>query len=189
MSKFDLDTFVLDTIPEKLAGIRKPAVFMLLGLVILAAGFGWVLYAYPQQNMGPEQPIPFSHRLHAGIKGIDCRFCHPFVDKSAEAGLPEVGKCLFCHNYIITKHPEIRKIHDYYDSGTPIPWVKVFQLSDHVKFKHEPHVQFQGFDCTECHGPVETADRLPSAKFEMGFCVRCHQRNDGPMGCWLACHN
>ena len=70
-------------------------------------------------GIGPAQPIPFSHRVHAGVKAIDCRFCHPFVERSENAGLPEVEKCFYCHEYIIPIHPEILKEKRYYTSGTP----------------------------------------------------------------------
>jgi hypothetical protein len=140
------------------------------------------------QSLGPEQPIPFSHRLHAGVKGINCRFCHPFVERSARAGIPEVGKCLYCHNYIIRQHPQILKEHRYYDTGEPVPWKRLFITADHVQFRHQPHI-LRGFDCTECHGPVQTFDRLPHHQFRMGFCIQCHRKNNGPLSCWLACHN
>ena len=188
MSTFDLDNFVLSTLPARLRRIRIGAVVLLLLLVATALGFHYLLFGYPNKNIGPEQPIPFSHRLHAGVKGIHCRFCHPFVERSARAGIPEVGKCLFCHNYIIPQHPQIRKIHVAYDSGVPIQWKRVFTVPDHVQFRHQPHIHF-GFECENCHGEVAKADRLPRVKFEMGFCIRCHQENDANLGCWLACHN
>lgn len=188
MSRPDLDDLVLKQIPAFFGKLRKGAILSILLFLIIGGSVLWVVYAYPSAKVGPEQPIPFSHRLHVDIKGIDCRFCHPFVERSAKAGLPEVGKCLYCHEYIIPKHPEIQKIHKYYKSDQPIPWKRVFEVADHVLFRHQPHIK-KGFDCVECHGPVETADRLPYVYFEMGFCIRCHQRNEGPLGCWLACHN
>lgn len=188
MSRFDLETFLLETVPARLGRIRKGAVAYLAILVILFLGFAYVIWAYPYEQIGPEQPIPFSHRLHAGVKGINCRFCHPFVERSARAGIPEVGKCLYCHNHIIPQHPEIRKEHDYFNRGEPVPWKRVFMLSDHVFFRHQPHIRY-GLECQQCHGEVQTGDRLPYVKFKMGFCIRCHQENEANLGCWLACHN
>jgi hypothetical protein len=188
VSQRHLIDYALNTIPGFFRRIRKGAVALLCLMVLLAAGFGYTLYAYPQLNIGPAQPIPFSHRIHAGVKRINCRFCHPFVERSASAGIPEVGKCLFCHEYIINTHPEIQKIQKYYNANEPIPWTRVFYLPDHVMFRHSPHIR-AGLDCTECHGEVATADRLPAVEFEMGFCIRCHRKNDANMGCWLACHN
>jgi predicted CXXCH cytochrome family protein len=66
--------------------------------------------------------------------------------------------------------------------------VKVNYIPEHVFFKHQPHIR-QKIDCQECHGPVETMDRLKDAEFEMGFCIGCHQEKKAQLGCWLACHN
>jgi len=174
---------------NKRAGRVRPGVLMLLAAFGAATAVAsllllqWTLWGH-----GPAQPIPFSHRLHAGVKGINCRFCHPFVERSARAGIPEVGKCLYCHNYIIKQHPEILKEHRYYDTGEPAPWVRLFLTADHVHFRHQPHI-LRGFECTQCHGAVHTLDRLPRHQFRMGFCIDCHRTNQGNLACWLGCHN
>lgn len=170
-------------------GIRPGAValFLLVGFTMLA--FLYLFFVQLQGSVGPEQPIPFSHRLHAGVKAIDCRFCHPFVARSAKAGIPAVGKCLYCHNYIIRKHPWIQEEHRYYDTDEPVPWKRLFIVGDHVQFRHQPHIMLHGFECSECHGAVETMDRLPYHEFKMGFCIDCHRRNNASVACWLACHN
>ena len=167
--------------------VRPGAVLWTFVVVLMAAAFIYTAFVYPGSRIGPEQPIPFSHRLHAGVKAIDCRFCHPFVDRSAAAGIPEVDKCLYCHRHIIPDHPQIRKEHWYYDNGIPIPWKRLFIAKDHVLFRHQPHI-LRGFDCTECHGDVKTMDRLPFHEFEMGFCIQCHRKNEANLACWLGCH-
>jgi len=168
--------------------IRPGAVLLTLAGVALVGIFLFLFLYYAWWGYGPEQPIPFSHRLHAGVKAIDCRFCHPFVERSSNPGIPAVKKCLFCHDYIIPEHPQIRKLHNYYDTGTPIPWKKLFVSNDHVFFNHQPHIQ-QAVDCAECHGDVETMDRLPAHNFKMGFCIKCHRERDANLACWLGCHN
>jgi hypothetical protein len=97
--------------------------------VSFSCGF---LYAPPAAMIGPEQPIPFSHRLHSGVKAIQCQYCHPYVEHSNHPGLPPVEKCLHCHNYIIANHWWIQKEHEYYNTGTPTPWVKANFLAEHV---------------------------------------------------------
>jgi len=169
--------------------IRPGAVVLTLLAGFVGLLFTYLFYVQMVEDIGPKQPIPFSHRLHAGVKAIHCRFCHPFVARSARAGIPEVGKCLYCHNYIIRKHPWIQEEHRYYDTKEPVPWKRLFFVADHVQFRHQPHILLRGFDCTECHGAVETMDRLPHHKFKMGFCIDCHRKNDAPVSCWLACHN
>jgi len=156
--------------------------------VILGSLF-YVFYEYPHARVGPRQPIPFSHRVHAGVKQIQCRFCHPFVERSENAGIPEVEKCFFCHKYILPEHPEIRKEKRYYDENRPVPWVRIFYVPDFVKFKHQPHILFGRLDCSECHGPVQGEDRLRKVDFEMGFCIDCHKKRSAQLDCWLACHH
>jgi hypothetical protein len=164
------------------------AVFWTGLIIFLALGFLYFFYASPATNIGPEQPIPFSHRVHAGVKAIQCQFCHPYVGRSIHPGLPPVEKCLYCHNYIIANHPWIQKEHEYFNTQTPTPWKKVFYLPEHVLFNHERHIK-KDIECTKCHGQIETMDRIRAKRFKMGFCIECHQQKEANLGCWLACHN
>lgn len=156
--------------------------------VLLSAGFLYFFYFSPATRMGPKQPIPFSHRVHAGVKAIACQFCHPYVGRSTFPGLPPVEKCLYCHNYIITQHPWIQKEHHYFDSGRPVPWKKVFYLPEHVLFNHQRHIKRE-IECKNCHGAIETMDRIKRVRLKMGFCIECHNRKKVNVGCWLACHS
>ncbi len=156
--------------------------------VLLTAGFLYYFYTPPGTNIGPEQPIPFSHRLHSGIKEIQCQFCHPYVGRSINPGIPPVEKCLYCHNYIIPKHPQILKVHRYFNTDTPTPWVKANYLAEHVVFNHQRHIKKE-VACQECHGPVEKMDRILGKNFKMGFCIECHREKKANLDCWLACHN
>ena len=157
-----------------------------IGLLFVALFYFYEIY--PAASIGPAQPIPFSHRVHAGVKRIDCRFCHPFVERSENAGLPAIEKCFFCHKYIIPDHPDIVREKAYLDSNKPVLWVQAFWVPDFVFFRHQPHVRWAGLDCSECHGDVRSMDRLPRVNFEMGFCVKCHRKMEGELDCWLACH-
>jgi hypothetical protein len=160
------------------------------GVIAVLLGTMFYLYlVYPQQDLGPQQPIYFSHRVHAGVKQINCRFCHPFVDRSENAGIPPLEKCFFCHEYIIPNHPQIVKEKQHYKNKIPVPWVRIFYVPDYVKFRHQPHINFGKLDCTECHGKVATFDRLKPVNFEMGFCIGCHKKKDAQIDCWLACHH
>ena len=158
------------------------------GLIVLISLFAYFYYIMPHVNAGPLQPIPFSHRLHAGDKKIDCRFCHSYVDRSAHPGIPAVEKCLFCHKYIIANHPEIRKEHNYFDTQTPTPWKKVFYVPEHVMFNHERHIKKE-VQCESCHGDIAGTDRLVRREFKMGFCIKCHREKKANLDCWLSCHN
>lgn len=149
----------------------------------------YLFYAYPHRGLGPKQPIAFSHRVHAGVKRIHCRFCHPWVDRSARAGLPPMVKCFYCHNHVIPLHPELQRERKFLAEGRPVPWVRVFFAPDFVKFRHEPHIRWAKLACAECHGRVAAMDRLVPVDFEMGFCVGCHRTRGAPLDCWLSCHH
>jgi predicted CXXCH cytochrome family protein len=163
---------------------RWLAVALLMVAVML-----YFFYLYPQRSIGPAQPIPFSHRVHAGVKQINCRFCHPFVDRSKHAGLPAMQKCFFCHDYIIPHHAELLKERQYFDNDRPVPWKQIYFVPDYVKFQHRPHIEFGKIACTACHGPVQTMDRLKPVNFKMGFCIGCHKKMKAQTDCWLACHH
>lgn len=155
---------------------------------LLVGAMLYFAYVYPKSRIGPVQPIYFSHRVHAGVKEINCRFCHPYVERSQDAGLPAVQKCFYCHTYVIPQHPQIVAEKRHLDTNTPVPWKRVFYVPDFVYFNHQPHILWAKLDCTNCHGAVKTQDRLQRVDFQMGFCLKCHRRMGAQVDCWLACH-
>ena len=166
---------------------RVPLVWLVISGVLIL-GFLYFFYMPPGSSIGPTQPIAFSHRLHAGHKAIDCYYCHPYVGRSIHPGLPPVEKCLHCHQYIIANHPEIKKEHQYFNTQTPTPWVKVYALAEHVVFNHQRHIKKE-IVCQSCHGQVKQMDRLIGQRFQMGFCIACHMQKKANTDCWLACHS
>ncbi|KAA3650241.1 MAG: cytochrome C [Bacteroidetes bacterium] len=138
----------------------------------------------------PEQPIKFSHKLHAGTNGIDCNYCHSSASFSKSAGIPSPNLCMNCHTYI-QEGPqygkeEIAKIYaaldfdpvtkKYGTNQKPIKWVKVHNLPDHVYFNHSQHVTVGKIACQKCHGPVEefTVGKQHES-LTMGWCIDCHR--------------
>ncbi len=166
----------------------------LLIAILLAAGAGLaagliVLYMLPLESSpaSPEQPLPFSHRLHAGTNQIDCEFCHRAVRTSPVAGIPSVATCRACHLYIAQDRPAIKTLLQYWQGQEPIPWVRVHKLPDHVYFPHMMHLR-AGLDCSDCHGRVQTMERLTRvAVLKMGWCLNCHQKRGASVDCWT-CH-
>ncbi len=163
------------------------------------AGAGWVFtvclcagllvyfhWLHPRISMGHEQPIAFSHRLHVSDKQIDCAYCHPFAHRSLNAGLPSVHKCLGCHDHIIAGHPQIQRLKSARQSQQALAWLRVFYNPDHVFFPHYRHLG-KGVTCQQCHGSVESQDRLQTHTFYMGFCIDCHQTRGASREC-TACH-
>jgi hypothetical protein len=159
--------------------------FLAIAVIAIATLLAWY---WPTRNMGPGQPISFSHRIHGGVKAINCRFCHPNVERSPNAGLPPVEKCFYCHKYVIPNHPEIKREEKYLTSGKPLQWERIFWVPDFVFFNHIPHIKWAKLDCVECHGDVKTQDRLQRLDFQMGFCIGCHRKMGAQTDCWLACH-
>jgi cytochrome c553 len=136
-----------------------------------------------QQYYQPDQPIWFSHKIHAEQNQIDCMYCHTTVEDSKHAGFPSVGLCMNCHNVVregkITGRTEIDKIHAAWESGQPVEWIKIHNLPDHVYFNHAQHVAVGKMDCAQCHGPVEKMDEVMQVEnLSMGWCIDCHRTTE-----------
>ena len=137
----------------------------------------WYWFSPKNLNVGysPKQPVNYSHQLHAGELGIDCRYCHYTVEKSKSASVPATEICMNCHNQIQTDHPEVKKVIDSYNSNTPIDWVKVHQLPDYSYFNHSAHVN-AGVSCVSCHGRVDQMNVVHQVEsLSMGWCLECHR--------------
>lgn len=123
----------------------------------------------------PVQPIPFSHAVHAGSLGLDCRYCHTTVISSAFAALPATQTCMNCHATVLPDSPKLALLRECYETGQPIPWRKVHDLPDYVHFDHSAHVN-KGIGCTTCHGPVQTMDVVRQVHpLSMAWCLDCHR--------------
>jgi hypothetical protein len=183
--------------------------FLNLSKFILPIGFvavlstilcvGW--YTQPDRlarGYQPQQPIPYSHKLHPGTLRIPCLYCHSGALKSRQAGVPPVEKCMNCHKVTKTDSPDIKKITAVYASGTRLEWKRIHSLPDHVYFDHRPHVN-AGILCQTCHGEVQTMDVVyQSMSLRMSNCLGCHRNPKdalpadsniakGPEHCY-ACH-
>ncbi|MBA3027822.1 MAG: cytochrome c3 family protein [Desulfobacteraceae bacterium] len=180
--------FSLLAVKRKLKTKNLGLFFIFFACLLLSGLFLFLFYLLPGMGMGPEQPIAFSHRVHAGVKNIQCEFCHSYVSRSEHPGIPPVEKCLYCHNHIISNHPEIKKEHQYFNTKTSTPWVKVNYIPEHVFFIHQRHIKKQ-VECTQCHGEVAAMDRLKGTRFKMQFCIDCHKIKGANLDCWLGCHN
>ncbi len=182
---------------------------------------GQALHRLPGDDQGyaPVQPIPFSHALHAGEMRIACVYCHHAAEKGPEAGVPAVSICMNCHAVVTNRKgrpgdsrrkgatdavsPALAPLLDVWasretDAPRSIEWVRVHDLPDFVFFDHRVHVG-NGIHCQECHGPVQTMERMRQASdLSMGWCINCHrhegqpapthwQRSEGTLDC-NACH-
>lgn len=148
------------------------------------------------QGYKPEQPIKFSHKIHAGQNKINCVYCHSSVEKSRHAGIPSANVCMNCHKAVNegkqTGTTEIAKIYAavgwdaekgaYTGKETPIKWVKIHNLPDHAYFNHSQHVVVGKVECKECHGAIEEMETVEQhAPLTMGWCIKCHGEKEVQM--------
>jgi cytochrome c7-like protein len=123
-----------------------------------------------------QQPVPFSHRHHAGELGIDCRYCHTTVERSAVAGIPPTKTCMNCHSQIWVDSPMLEPVRASFRSDRSIEWIKVHDLPDFVYFNHSIHVR-QGIGCSSCHGRVDRMNLTwQDASLQMEWCLNCHRQ-------------
>lgn len=153
---------------------------VLLGLV---GGVGMYAYfSHPEvidTGYTPVQPVPYSHKLHAGNLGMDCYYCHSTVMKSGYAAVPASETCMNCHQKVKTNSPLLQPVRDSYAKGQAVEWVKVHKLPDYVYFNHQAHVT-SGVSCVSCHGRVDQMIEVKQVEpLSMSWCLDCH-RNPAP---------
>ncbi|REL33140.1 cytochrome C [Rhodohalobacter sp. SW132] len=153
---------------------------ILIGTIILlnAIVFGvWYFFSpeFTQVGYAPEQPVPFSHQVHAGQLGLDCQYCHTQVTESKYANIPATQTCMNCHNQIQTDSDDLALVRDSWETGDPIEWVRVHMLPDYAYFNHAAHVNV-GVGCESCHGRVDRMEIVYQAEpLSMGWCLDCHR--------------
>ncbi len=161
-----------------------------LGLALVLAVYGFPAPAIAQMTEeqlakipGGDQPIKFSHQIHAGDNQIPCQYCHIYARRSQVSGAPPVQICMGCHKLVATNLSEVKKLAGFWKEKKPIPWVKIHDVPDFVRFIHQKHINAKnevypkGLQCQECHGPIETMHVVK--KFDpdfgkMGWCLKCH---------------
>ena len=177
--------------------------------LLLASGYfvyGWMMQVGVDQDYAPIQPIHYSHRIHAGVNGIDCKYCHSSARVSKNAGIPSLNVCMNCHKNISEVSDttntdghgkpfydaQIQKLYDavgwdkatqkYTGKTQPVKWVRIHNLPDFAYFNHSQHVTVAGIECQKCHGPVQTYEvQKQFAPLTMGWCIKCHRETDVKM--------
>lgn len=177
---------------RRLAGLplrfRLLAGGALAGLLIAAIAV--ILLVTSATDAAYEQPIAFSHALHAGQNKIQCQYCHVGVSKGPVASLPSVEKCMGCHQHIATDRAEIQELAGYWERQEPIPWVRVNYQPSYVYFNHASHVA-AGVGCGSCHGDIANMAVVePVVRMNMGFCLDCHAKQENKDALWdcAVCH-
>ena len=148
---------------------------VLFGGVATAGVTYYMTPKYTRVGYAPVQPVPFSHALHGGQLGLDCRFCHSNVEKSGHSNIPSSQTCMNCHNQVRKDSALLAPVRSSYETGEAVPWVWIHTTPDHVYFNHAAHVN-RGVSCVECHGKINEMDVVAQAKpLSMGFCIECHR--------------
>ena len=154
----------------------KVLVFLgLSGALVVAAINEYATNEYLNVGYTPDQPVAFDHGFHAGVLGIDCRYCHTNVEKSPHSNVPATSTCWNCHSVVKKDSPALAPVRDSIATGEPIRWVKVHKVPDYVYFPHSVHVS-RGISCVECHGRVDQMEVVGQRKsLSMSFCLDCHR--------------
>ena len=188
----------------------KNQFLVLVTVILLLLSSSYFLYGYlmqvgVDQGYEPIQPIHFSHKIHAGDNGIDCKYCHSAARTSKNSGIPSLNVCMNCHKNISEFNgdkdstyveyskgfytAEIQKLYNavgwdktaqkYTGTQRPVKWVRIHNLPDFAYFNHSQHVSVAGVECQTCHGPVETFEVMKQhAPLTMGWCINCHRETD-----------
>ncbi|MEJ8817230.1 c-type cytochrome [Lacibacter sp. H407] len=157
-----------------------------------------------QTSYQPEQPIYYSHKVHAGINQVNCLYCHGGAMEGKHANIPSVNVCMNCHMAIneyngekmfredgteVNGTAEIQKLYDfagwdpaankYTGKGKPIEWIKIHNLPDHVYFNHSQHTKAGGVQCQTCHGEIQNMGEVYQfSNLSMGWCINCHRETN-----------
>lgn len=162
--------------------MNRKTIIVIFTLILIAAvveltDFG--RHVNFNESYEPQQPINFSHKIHAGENKIQCLYCHFAAEKGRHAGIPPVDLCMNCHNIVKKGSAEIGKLKNALAKGKTVEWIKVHHFPDFAYFNHSQHVKVGKISCQECHGPVETMTKMRQEKvLNMGWCLECHRKND-----------
>lgn len=194
--------------------MKHQGLVMFIGGLAASLALGWLAFpALLYEKI--EQPLQFSHRVHAGEKvGLSCEECHSFRPDGSFTGIPGVEKCATCHSTQVTDSPSEKILVEEYVAGSrTIPWLVYARQPQNAYFAHVQHVKLAAISCERCHGPHGTSESLPAYErnrisgysraiwgpnisglkshewegMKMDDCSHCHQEHGVAESC-LACH-
>jgi hypothetical protein len=161
---------------------KLPLFAAALGLFVPAAAIAGIWYygspKFTDVGYRPVQPVPYSHRLHAGELGIDCRYCHASVEVSSVANVPPTQTCMNCHTLVKRDSPLLEPIRTSAATGKPMKWVRVHEMPDYAYFTHRAQVA-AGIGCVTCQGRIDQMEVVTQAQpLSMSWCLDCHRNPD-----------
>ncbi|HEV7670653.1 MAG TPA: cytochrome c3 family protein [Thermoanaerobaculia bacterium] len=159
--------------------LRIAAASLVAGGLVVAGVWYFFSPKFTDVGYQPEQPVPYSHKLHAGDLGINCLYCHATVDRAPVAVVPPTQICMNCHRVVKRDSPALAAIRDSSSTGRPMRWVRVHNLPGFAYFDHRPHIR-AGVGCASCHGRIDKMDVVAQSQpLSMSWCLDCH-RDPGP---------
>jgi len=144
---------------------------------VFAILFIWYYFSpeYTDVGYAPEQPVEYSHRLHAGQLGLDCQYCHTNVKDAAHSNVPATQTCMNCHSQVRTESLKLLPVRESWATGQSIEWIKVHKLPDYAQFSHAVHTN-NGVGCESCHGRIDQMEVVfQTEPLSMGWCLECHR--------------
>lgn len=150
-----------------------------VALTLVAVIWYYFSPSFTDVGYSPKQPIPYSHKLHAGQLGIDCLYCHGPAEKGAHANIPATSVCMNCHQFVKKDSPNLTKLWESQKENKPIEWIRIHKIPDYAFFNHSAHLN-AGVGCVECHGRIDQMVQVRQMQpLSMGWCLECH-RNPEP---------
>ncbi|MBK7092577.1 MAG: cytochrome c3 family protein [bacterium] len=161
---------------------KLPAALLAATILLVVGGVGFLWYygspKYTDVGYRPTQPVPFSHKLHAGDLGMDCRYCHSNIERSAVANVPATQTCMNCHTLVLPQSEKLLAVRESWATGKPIEWVNVHLLPQYAYFNHSLHLN-AGIGCISCHGNIAEMEKVQQMQpLSMSWCLDCHRNPD-----------
>jgi len=144
---------------------------------ILTVGLVWYYFSPEFTDVGyaPEQPVEYSHQFHVEELGMNCQYCHSYVEQAAHSNIPSTQPCMTCHTQIRAESLKMLPVRESWATGLPVPWLKVHHLPDYAQFNHSVHVKI-GVGCESCHGRIDKMEVVAQQEpLSMGWCLECHR--------------
>lgn len=153
----------------------------LVAIVLLPTGLAGLAYVFVRSpymtevGLPKEQPVPYSHQQHVGGLGLDCRYCHSFVEETDFAGIPPTETCMGCHAQVSAESPVLGSVRASLQDNQSLEWIRVHSLPDYVYFNHGIHIN-KGIGCETCHGRIDHMPVVAKAEpLSMEWCLACHR--------------
>jgi hypothetical protein len=160
---------------SNLIPIKIVLCLLVLGPAVSAGMWYYFTPKYTRVGYQPAQPVPFPHDVHVAQLGMDCRYCHSFVEVAAHSNVPTTQVCMNCHSQVQKENPKLAPLRRSWASGEPVEWVQIHKTPDYVYFNHSAHVN-RGVSCVSCHGKVNEMPVVYHAESQsMAWCLDCHR--------------